>query len=288
MAPSNGGSLEYDNESIGIPRDQLSGITVNSDTSLTATTPQVLAGTNIVTACTVSGCSEPTQKTAAKVQFTFYLPGNPVVTHVVPRRGPASGGNVVEILGRNLSDPVSVTFGKRAGALNAGLEGLPPGIQISIGGSANSIEVAAPPGYPGETVKVRVTTAESEFAPGGVPSAVTTATTYTYFASPPSAPQKVHTRERAGNVRVSWTKPLVDGGSKITGYRIILHSINLFARKQPKPIKITVGPKARSVVFPHLRPQVYVVDVRAINKLGKGPVGQAQYPKNLLNELLGF
>jgi len=282
VAPSAGGFLEYVNDSIGIPRDQLSGITVHNDTALTATTPQVLAGTDSVTACTVSGCSQPSRKLVAKTAFVFYLPGNPVVTSITPRRGPASGGSRVAINGRNLSNPISVTFGTHTIALGVQTEEFEPS-----SGSANTIEVQTPPGQPGHKVRVRVTTAESKYAPGGAPSVVTLASTYTYVASPPSAPRHLTTGEHKGSIHLSWKKPLVDGGSPITGYRITVISLNLFTRKQPKPIKLRVGPKARSAVLKGVDPAIYIVTVRALSKRGTGPSAEAIFPRKLGAELLG-
>jgi hypothetical protein len=272
VAPSAGGFLEYIDLNIGIPRDQLSNITIGSDTSLTATTPQVLAGTDVVTACTVSGCSFPnTEKAAEKASFIFYLPGNPIVTKVTPRHGPASGGSILTLKGHNLSNPISVRFGTHT--INIA--------QDDFGSTSNEIELAPPPGHPGHTVKISVTTAESKYAAGGAPSPVTTATTYRYVVSPPSAPRKVTTNEHHSSVHVHWVKPLVDGGAKITGYRVIINALNLFGHKQPKPVKMKVGPKARSAVFKGLDPQVFVAEVRAINKHGAGPPEGAIFPKKL-------
>ena len=273
VAPSAGGGIEYLDENTGMPRDQFGGITVDSDSVLTATTPQVLAGTDIITVCTVSGCSFPrNQKAFNKLAFIFYLPGNPVVKAVVPHHGPASGGNIVAINGTNLSSPVLVTFGKRRAGLG---ESGPFGP-----GSANTLQVLAPPGRPGSTVKVRVTTAESKYAPGGQPSQVTTTTTYRYVPSPPSPPRHVVPKEINGSVKVTWHKPLISGGAPVTGYRIIIIPLKIFSKKQPKPIKMKVGPKARSVVFPHLHPSLFIVEVSAVNKHGVGPPGTGVYPSS--------
>ncbi|HTW20931.1 MAG TPA: IPT/TIG domain-containing protein [Mycobacteriales bacterium] len=280
VAPSAGGYLEYVDDNIGLPRDQLSGITVASSTSLTATTPQVLAGTDEVTACTVSGCSflrgNPDSPAAKSTSFVFYLPGNPVVTAVVPHHGPASGANLVEIRGHNLSNPVSVMFGKRAAVVADD--------EFGPSASANSIEVQPPPGTPKKVVNVVVTTAESEYAPGGAPSAITATTTYRYVVSPPSAPQSMKTKERTDSLVVSWVRPLVNGGAPITGYRIIIRPLNLFSRKQPKPVKFRVGPHVRSDVI-HLHPEVYIAEVKALNKHGAGPAAFVLYPKRLNEEL---
>jgi hypothetical protein len=270
VAPAAGGYLEYVDDSIGMPRDQLAGFAVGSDTSLTATTPQVLAGTDLVTACTVTGCSFPTTSASfKKTAFVFYLAGNPVLKSVKARHGPASGGNLVVLTGHNLSSPVAVLFGKRKATLEVD-QGEPD--------SSSAIDVLAPPGYPGHTVKVRVTTAESKYAPGGLSSPVTTKTTYRYVTSAPAAPRHVKTKEHNNSVHVSWTKPLVDGGAKITGYRVIVTSLLIFSKKPPKPTKITVGPKARSAVLKGLSLALYSVEVRALNKHGAGPPGTAIYP----------
>ena len=86
------------------------------------------------------------------------------------------------------------------------------------------------------------------------------------------------TKRVSGTVRVSWVKPLISGGAAITGYRITIIPISFSLRTQPKLIVLKVGPKARSVVFPHLHPRLYIAEVSGVNKHGVGPPGAAIYP----------
>jgi hypothetical protein len=269
VRPAAGGFLEYVNNANFFPRDQLSGFTVSSHNALSTVTPQTLAGTDFVTACTVTSCSFPNDfKQFKATKFVFFSPGNPVVTSVSPRRGPASGGSDVIITGRNLSGLVSVTFGKRRAVLtNNELEG---------GGNPQLIKLTTPPGLVGHTVQVRVTTAESVHAAGGRPSRITGATTYHYVASGPSAPRHLRAKARTHHrTHVSWVKPLVNGGSKIIGYRIGVTTINLFG-KNPKPTFVRVPAKARSVLLQHVPAGIAVIAVRAINQHGVGLAARAR------------
>jgi hypothetical protein len=263
VRPSAGGGLEYVDAFTFFPRDQLSGITVANSRLLRATTPQTLAGTDIVTACTVTECSFPrSQKQFNHTQFVFFAAGNPVVKSVSPRKGPASGGSTVTIKGHNLASLVSVTFGKRAASI--------PFRQIlrqlEGGSTSQTITVEAPPGRPGHTVPVRVTTQESLHAVGGARSAVTKATTYRYLPSPPSAPRHVRARKHGHTIHVSWVKPLVTGGAKITGYRVSLIQFG-----PGKPIRFHFPATARSATLTHVKGRRLLIRVRALNRHGAGP-----------------
>jgi hypothetical protein len=266
--PQNGGFLEYVDTFFGLPRDQLAGYSAPNTKTIKAVTPQTLAGTDVVTVCSVTACSFPeSNKQVKAATFVFYPAGNPVVTHVSPRKGPASGANQVTIKGHNLAVVVSVTFGKRKATLSDA--------ETSGDASPNSIVVKAPPGTPHHTVPVQVTTAESVHAPGGAPSAVTSATTYTYRPSPPSAPRHVTAKRHGSKIHVSWRKPLVDGGSGITGYTVSVASIHLFGGGNGhKPKVVKVGPKARSLTVTHVSGDIFIVRVRAVNKHGKGPAAE--------------
>jgi hypothetical protein len=269
VQPSAGGFLEYVDEFFGFPRDQLSGFTVANSRSMSATTPQTLAGTDSVTACTVTACSFPrTRRQQVKTGFVFFAAGNPVVTSVSPHQGPASGGTAVTIKGHNLGSLVSVRFGKRLATISA--RDLERQQETS---NSRMITVTSPPGRPGHTVAVRVTTVESRHAAGGAPSRVTKKTTFRYLASPPSAPRHVTARSHGSSVRVSWHKPLVTGGAAITGYRVSL--TRLGSPSTPaKPIVVTVTGKARSAVLRDLRTGDYVVKVEAVNRHGDSPAGR--------------
>jgi hypothetical protein len=185
---------------------------------------------------------------------------------VSPRKGPASGGNPVTITGHNLSEIVSVTFGKRKATLTDA--------ETAGDASAYRVTLMAPPGTPGHSVPVRVTTVESAHAPGGKPSAVTKATTYRYLPSAPSAPRAVKGKKHGTSIHVTWRKPLVNGGSPITGYRVAIIAVSLFERKLPKPTVVDLPAKARSTTFKHMTGDLFIIRVRAVNKHGKGPFGR--------------
>jgi hypothetical protein len=117
-----------------------SSFTVNSATSITATSP---AGTGIVdVTVTTAGGTSPT---SSADQFTFSLPV-PTVTSVSPNVGPAGGGTSVTVTGTNFIGTTAVKFGTTAAS------------SFTVN-SATSITATSPPGT--GTVDLTVTT------PGG-------------------------------------------------------------------------------------------------------------------------
>jgi hypothetical protein len=267
VQPSAGGSLEYVDDELGFPRDQLTGYTVNGARSLTATTPQTIPGTDSVTACTVTSCSFPRSELQfEQTQFVFFTAGNPVVSSISPRKGPAAGGSTVTITGQNLSGLVSVTFGSRRAKLTT--------VEEEGSNNPQQVTVRTPPGAAGHTVPVQVTTQESVHAPGGTPSAVTAKTHYGYVASPPSAPRNVKAKKqkKGHGIRVTWVKPEVTGGSKVTGYRVAVTMFNLFG-PNPKPTFVRLPAKARSVLLKHPPSGLLLIRVRALNRRGVGQPG---------------
>nr|WP_269330251.1 IPT/TIG domain-containing protein [Kineosporia babensis] len=82
--------------------------TVNSDTSLTVTSPAHAAGTVDVTVTGPLGTSAATTST----RFRYVEPGAaPALSSVNPRRGPAAGGNTVTLNGLGFTGASAVTFG---------------------------------------------------------------------------------------------------------------------------------------------------------------------------------
>jgi len=127
-------------------------ITVNSATSITATTPAGTAGPASVLVTTPAGTN------AANTLFTYATPA-PMVTSINPTSGPTTGGTSVTISGNNFTGATSVKFGMT----NATSFTVISAIQISA---------IAPPGSLG-TVDVTVRT------PGGT-SSVSAADQYSY------------------------------------------------------------------------------------------------------------
>jgi hypothetical protein len=126
--------------------------TVNSATSIAATTPAESSGTVDVVVTTAGGSSA----TSAADQFTYS--DAPTVTNISPASGPAAGGTSVTITGTNFSGATAVTFGAAAAA-------------SFIVNSATSISTTAPAGT--GTVDVVVTTLDGA-------SATSAADQYTY------------------------------------------------------------------------------------------------------------
>jgi alpha-tubulin suppressor-like RCC1 family protein len=114
-----------------------SSFTVNSPTSITATSP---AGTGVVDVTV----STPTNASAARVadRFTYIPP--PAITKVTPKKGPAAGGTSVTIAGTDLAGASAVRFGATAAA------------SFTVN-SASSISAIAPAGTSG-AVDISVTT----------------------------------------------------------------------------------------------------------------------------------
>jgi hypothetical protein len=83
-------------------------VTVNSGTSITATSPAGV-GTVHVTATTTGG----TSSTVASDQFTYAAA--PTVTDISPENGPTAGSTSVTITGTGFVDGATVTFGGTAG-----------------------------------------------------------------------------------------------------------------------------------------------------------------------------
>jgi hypothetical protein len=115
--------------------------TVNSATSITATSPAEGASTVDVRVTTTGGTSAVSQPAD---QFTFSLPPAPTVTGVSPSTGSTAGGTTVTITGTNFTGASAVTFGSVAATT----------FKVN---SSTSI-TATTPAESAATVDVRVTT----------------------------------------------------------------------------------------------------------------------------------
>jgi hypothetical protein len=161
VGPGEGGVLNAS----GTTALTLSSVT---PTSVALQTPADNAGTDQVSVCDASGCSAPV---AENDIFTYYAPGNPVVSSVHPAKGAA--GTTVTIDGQNLGYVTGVFFGGVKAKTFANV----PALLDS--GSTSQITATVPAGTAGAKVNVRVTTLESQ-ATGSGKSAVTPSATFTY------------------------------------------------------------------------------------------------------------
>jgi len=142
------------------------GVTVNSSTNLTVTTPAGSAGAvNVTVTDTYSQSSTLTNG------FTYVLPPAPVITHLSPTNGYAAGGTVVTITGSNFVSGDTVKFGSNAGT------------SVTVNSSTN-ITVTTPAGSVG-AVNVTVTDTSSQSS--------TLTDGFTYTVAPSGSPAIVIT-----------------------------------------------------------------------------------------------
>ncbi|HXX56042.1 MAG TPA: IPT/TIG domain-containing protein, partial [Methanoregula sp.] len=121
---------------------------VNSDTSITATSPAGSVGSVDVTVTTPGGTSA---QNSPYDWFTFNAVPGPAVAGVMPNNGPATGGTIVTISGLNLNGATGVKFGGT------------PASTFTVNGDT-SITATSPAGSVG-SVDVTVTTPGGTSAP---------------------------------------------------------------------------------------------------------------------------
>jgi hypothetical protein len=166
------------------------GVTVDSDTQIHATSPAGSAGVVHVTVTTPGGTSAAT----GADQFTYSAPSQPpVVTGVTPNVGPTAGGTAVTISGTNLGGATSVHFGTVTASITSNTD-----TQIMV-----TSPTAAAPGV----VDVTVTTA------GGT-SAVSPADQFNYGDAVTAANQNQF--QMAGNDGTTWKDMDPSGGLSLT------------------------------------------------------------------------
>ncbi len=129
--------------------------TVHGNTSLTTRTVAQNPALVSVQLCTVTGCSS----SPAASHLYVYPQGNPTVTSVSPRSGPAKGGTRVTIRGQNLGCTLQVYFGK---AKARSFAQIPTFLYC---GSTIALTATSPPGK--GLVLMTVATAESFFTGTG-------------------------------------------------------------------------------------------------------------------------
>jgi Pro-kumamolisin, activation domain/IPT/TIG domain len=131
--------------------------TATSDRRLTTQTVSQNPALANVQVCTVTGCSA----TSSADLLYLYPPGQPVVESLKPQTGSSAGGTKVAIHGQNLGCPLAVAFGE------VQAESFSPVQALLACGSTTTVDAVSPPGAPGSTVPVTVTTLESYFTGSG-------------------------------------------------------------------------------------------------------------------------
>jgi hypothetical protein len=134
------------------------GLTINSDTSITVTTPAGSAGAKNVVVTTPGGSVTSTGG------YTYVVPA-PTISSISPSSGSTTGNTSITITGTNFTGATTVTFDGVAGT----------GLTINSG---TSITVTTPAGTAGAKNVVVTTPGGSVTATGG----------YTYITAPAAAP----------------------------------------------------------------------------------------------------
>ncbi len=182
-------------------------ISAQADGSLTVALPHFFELPADVLACTATGCSaaNPSVDTLLLVYA-----GQPVVTSVSPPAGPAHGGTTVTIQGALDSEVTAVYFGSVPARVTS---------QPSLAPSG-PVTVIAPPGVAGSRVSVTLTTLGGTLT--GLPrSAASPAAVFTYQMSTPTPPVGLQAAAGITSARLSWSPPRDNGGSALTGYRVV-------------------------------------------------------------------
>ena len=166
--------------------DNPAAFTVDSETSITATSPPGSGRVNVTVTVDCFIASQGTSVNSSADQFTYVVPA-PTVAAVDPSSGPAAGGTAVTITGTGFCTDAS---GDDVTAVDFGSDNPATGVRVHIAGgelSSDWITATSPPGS--GTVNVTVTTnglncgTESEGT-----SAVTTADQFTYVTPPVTVP----------------------------------------------------------------------------------------------------
>jgi large repetitive protein len=166
------------------------GVTVDSDAQIHATSPAGSAGVVHITVTTPGGTSAATSAD----QFTYSAPSQPpTVTGVTPNLGPTAGGTAVTITGTNLGGATSVHFGTVTAPITSNTD--------------TQITVTSPSATMPGVVDVTVTTA------GGT-SAVSPADQFNYGDAVTTANQNQF--QMAGNDGSTWKDMDPSGGLSLT------------------------------------------------------------------------
>lgn len=188
------GTNFYDVQSVAFGLSPAASYVVNSDTSITATTPAHVAGVVDVRVTNLSGISPITPND----NFTF-LGNPPTVTNLNPNSGPTTGGGAVTLTGTNFTGATSVTFGANPA--------------LFVINNSTTITATAPDGSVG-SVNVIVENADG-------PSAADPANLYTYTAVLP-----IVTSVSPNSGLTSGGEIVTISGSNFTGATSVFFGLN--------------------------------------------------------------
>jgi hypothetical protein len=199
-------------------------VTVNSSTTITATTPAGSAGAVTVTVTNPGG---PSTSLASAFTYSTALP--PTVTRVYPNNGPTTGGTGVTITGTNFLSGATVMFGTAAATA------------VSVN-SSTSIVATTPAGTAG-VVTVTVTN------PGGLSASLTNSFTYTAVV-PIGFVQVAAAAPQSGATTVSVTYPsaqtLGDMNIVVVGWNDTTSAVQSVKDSTGNTYYLAAGPTAGS------------------------------------------
>jgi len=212
---------------------------------------------------TVTGL-EPGQAYTIKVQAQSVEGDGPTASVTLKTKpAPPSAPRSLKVssLTRTSGQVSWTTPSKTGGATITGYQIIKPGTDVTVKATVCSYTVTKLKPGTAYTIRVRAKNAEG-FGPAA------SVTLKTKPLTKPSAPRslKVSKLTRTSG-KVSWTAPAGNGGTKITGYRIV------------KPGKdVSVKAKARSYTVTKLKAgTVYTIKVQAKNAKGYGPAAAIKF-----------
>ena len=272
-------------------------VKVHTDTRITIMTPSTSPGVTQVAVCSSSGCG------LAPTELVFGYPGRAAITALAPGSGPASGGTMVTITGRDLDAPTKVLFGSRPAVIEtsgpsgpSGFSG-PSGLSGPSGGfgafgavrTLGAVRAVRPlravgavedarrdrPAGPGRRTRPDPGRDRRGHRLRGPDEPAHQAGLFRYRASPPSPPQDVQASGLQGAARVTWRPPVVDGGFRVSRYRV--SAMRVSKDSQTRIATRLVSSGVRSVRFKVLPSgQLIQFDVTAISARGASAAGNVE------------
>ena len=253
------------------PNNPAASFTVNSDTSITATSPSGAAGTVDVTVTSPGGTSAPPADFPPRLTYVDYdayaFVTPPIFYTMSPVQswgawGPLSGGTQITINGQNLSSVTEVDFGSKAGT------------NLSINGAGTQLTVNSPAEAAG-TVDVKLV---SQGATGG---SLDTGEQFYYEGVPAVTGLSVHTVDAAGGTQVIITGTGLYPASAVNFTNLQdpnIKSAASFSIANDSPTQLIVNAPGGLVQAGYF--QYVAVTTPAGTSLNSGPNSQVSYVRN--------